>query len=105
MPLKLIRMVRFDCRYKSSSFIISSVPIWSIKEALSEPTIRILSFVIVVTLLLFLVRVWKYFLSIRIIRIACVVALPTRHKVPVYYMICFLRFMVLIEKIKIHSID
>ena len=52
MSLKL-RRVRVDCGYSSASSIISFVLMGRISEALLEPTIKTLSFEIIVTLPLF----------------------------------------------------
>ena len=46
-----------DCENSSASSIISFIPIGRINEALSEPTIKTLSFAIVVTLHIFSVKV------------------------------------------------
>ena len=49
-----------DCGYSSASLIISSIPIRMISETLPEPTIKTLSFAIVVTLPLFSVKVKEF---------------------------------------------
>ena len=77
-----------DCGYSSASLIISFVPIGRISEALLEPTIKTLSFAIVVTIPLFSVKVRKNFLSLRIV---CVVALSTKHRIFSFFMGCYLK--------------